>query len=127
LLLQFSDGLLYHANTFGGSGAQGTLFKSDLTGKMTVTRSFTGNNGSQLFSFGRAIDGNLCGIAEGRSGQGVFLCMSPAGTVTVLHNFTNNGGTPTGPAIRAAISTSTGRRRKGAAAIIYTGSRRAAR
>jgi hypothetical protein len=89
-LLQFSDGCLYGVNTFGGTGAQGTLFKSDLTGKITVMRSFSGSNGSQPFSLARASDGNLYGVAEGSVGQGVFLRIGGTGTVTLLHNFSGN-------------------------------------
>lgn len=101
-LSQFSDGNLYGANTFGGSGAQGTLFRSGLSGTITVLRSFTGANGSQPFSLIPARDGNLYGVAEGGSGQGIFLRVSTAGTVTALHNFSAAEGTPTGPVIQAS-------------------------
>jgi uncharacterized repeat protein (TIGR03803 family) len=101
-LLQFSDGNLYGANTFGGSGAQGTLFKSTLSGTVTVLRSFSGRNGSQPFSLVRGSDGNLYGTAEGGAGQGLFLRVSPTGTVTSLHSFTAAEGTPAGPVIQAS-------------------------
>jgi uncharacterized repeat protein (TIGR03803 family) len=101
-LLQFSDGNLYGANTFGGSGKQGTLFKSDLTGTIAVLRSFSGPNGSQPFSLARAGDGNLYGTTEGGAGQGLFLRVSPTGVVKVLHSFSAAEGTPTGPVIQAS-------------------------
>ena len=101
-LIQFTDGNLYGANTFGGSGKQGTLFKSSLTGVVTVLRPFSGNNGSQPFSLARGSDGNLYGVAEGGAGQGFFLRVSPTGTVTNLHSFTAAEGTPTGPVIQAS-------------------------
>jgi uncharacterized repeat protein (TIGR03803 family) len=101
-LQQFSDGYLYGANTFGGTGAQGTLFKSGLSGKITVIRSFYGSNGSQPFSLARASDGNLYGVAEGSVGQGVFLRISATGAVALLHNFSGTEGTPTGPVVQSS-------------------------
>ena len=84
-----------------GAGAQ-------VTGTLTLIRSFNGVNGSQpQSSLIQASDGNLYGTASeggtGTSTGGTVFVVNPAsGAVTILHSFASSDGTtPLGPLVQA--------------------------
>jgi uncharacterized repeat protein (TIGR03803 family) len=100
-----SSGNLYGTTELGGSQGKGTIFKIDTSGNETVLHSFLccpplGKNPVA----GLIIDGsgNLYGTAQngGEHGQnGTVFKLSPAGTLTVLHDFNeipNDGSDPRG-------------------------------
>lgn len=100
-MVEAQDGNLYGVNTLGGSGKQGTIFRSGLNGTVTVLQSFSGGNGSQPFSLFPAANGNLYGVNEGGANAGLFFRMSLAGVLRNLSSYSNAEGTPSGPLIQA--------------------------
>jgi uncharacterized repeat protein (TIGR03803 family) len=101
-MVQARDGNLYGANTLGGSGGKGTIFRSDLSGNITVLQSFSGANGSQPFSLFPASNGNFYGTDEGGGKAGLFFRMTLAGALTNIYSFTNAQGTPSSPVVQAS-------------------------
>lgn len=95
-LTQATDGLLY--GTAGGAGAagNGTLFKMDLAGNMTLLHSFDGSTegGFPSAALIEASDGNLYGTASagGAGGRGTVFRSTTSGTVTTLHPFSGADG-----------------------------------
>ena len=95
-------GNLYGTTPFGGAVGQGTVFRLDSYGTVTVLYSFTGGSDGAAPVAGLIADaaGNLYGTAS-RGGTGTFCCgtvfqLDSSGTLTVLHSFTggSDGGTP---------------------------------
>ena len=101
-MVQAQDGNLYGVNTLGGSGGQGTIFRSDLNGNTTILQSFSGGNGSQPFPLFPALNGNFFGTNEGGAKAGMFFRMTMAGVMNNLYNFTNAQGTPSSPVLQAS-------------------------
>jgi uncharacterized repeat protein (TIGR03803 family) len=99
-LIEGIDGNFYGTTSQGGSAGQGTVFKMDGAGTVTVLHSFAGavdGSGPQA-SLIQATDGNFYGAtaAGGAFNGGTVFQMTPSGTVTVLHAFTRgtDGSTP---------------------------------
>ncbi|MGO8672780.1 MAG: choice-of-anchor tandem repeat GloVer-containing protein, partial [Capsulimonadaceae bacterium] len=89
-----SDGNLYGTTTYGGSANDGTVFRITTAGVLTILHSF--GDGSVLHdgiypdaSIVQASDGNFYGTTYngGTSNDGTEYRITPAGVVTILHNF----------------------------------------
>jgi uncharacterized repeat protein (TIGR03803 family) len=94
-LAQGRDGDLYGYSYLGGANNTGSLWKTDVSGTVSVVYSFaagTGNDCQNGMTLGT--DGNFYGTAlTNCTGAGYLFKMTPSGTITVLHTFT---GTPDG-------------------------------
>jgi uncharacterized repeat protein (TIGR03803 family) len=94
VLAQGRDGNLYGTTLQGGTNGRGTIFKSSLTGTVTVLHNFdvtTGYNaqgGLTLFT-----DGNLYGstASGGTHSAGTVFKITPTGTYTELFDFAGGG------------------------------------
>ena len=90
-LIQATDGDLYGTTYNGGTGGYGTAFKITLGGVFTNLHVFEDDvDGRDLVSgVVQGSDGNFYGTAGGGGsfGYGTIYVMTPAGAVTVLHNF----------------------------------------
>jgi uncharacterized repeat protein (TIGR03803 family) len=90
LVAQGRDGNLYSTSPKGGTGNVGTVFKITPTGTLTVLYSFDVTHGAYPYGgLTLGTDGNFYGTTyQGGTGGGggtVFM-ITPAGTLTVLHN-----------------------------------------
>jgi uncharacterized repeat protein (TIGR03803 family) len=98
-LIRDAAGNLY-GTTFGrfDQGQNGTIFKLDKTGHMTVLHTFNQGDGSFPNDLVRDQAGNLYGttFAGGTSDNGIVFKLDPAQNFTVLHDFTGgaDGWTP---------------------------------
>lgn len=100
-LMLDSQGNLYGATWAGGAYENGTVFKLDPTGNLTILHSFSGADGANpSSSFIRDSAGNLYGFTYGGgdlscgfegSGCGTVFRLDPSGRVTILHSFTAEG------------------------------------
>jgi uncharacterized repeat protein (TIGR03803 family) len=99
-----TDGNFYGTTQGGGTAGTGTAFKMTPAGSLTILHSFgaTANDGVGPFG-GLTLgpDGNFYGTTtEGGTFRGPYngtvFKMTPAGTVTVLHSF-SDASTPAGP------------------------------
>lgn len=86
-----TDGNFYGTTTEGGAYGVGTVFKVAPAGVLTTLASFNGANGSSP-DFGaliQATDGNFYGTTQqgGTYNEGTVFRMTPAGSLTTLHNF----------------------------------------
>jgi uncharacterized repeat protein (TIGR03803 family) len=110
-LIQAIDGNFYGTTSAGGTSDFGTVFKITSTGKLTTLHSFNGNDG----------EGPVGGLVQGTDGDfydtagsggpnpcgfvgscGTVFKITPAGTLTVLHNFDGtDGDTPFAGLIQA--------------------------
>jgi uncharacterized repeat protein (TIGR03803 family) len=103
-LIADAAGNLYGTTNGGGAGGQGTVFRLDPSGTLTVLYSFTGGNDASPWA-GLIADaaGNLYGTTEGGDGPGEVFQLTPSGTLNVLHNFTGpDGAVPHGGLITDA-------------------------
>jgi len=113
-LLQASDGQLYGATFYGGKNACdngfgcGTIFRISHSGQFKTLYNFDGAHGANCYGpLIEGSDGNFYGVAPDGgsvSGQtGVVFKMTPAGSLTVLHNFTlsSDGGNQVGGLVQA--------------------------
>ena len=100
-LIMDKEGNLYGTTWAGGSGGQGTVFKLDIAGRLTVLHSFTGLDGAMPFG-GVVMDkkGNLYGTTTGggSAGAGTVFKLDSAGTESVLHSFSGSPDDGTYPA-----------------------------
>jgi uncharacterized repeat protein (TIGR03803 family) len=96
-LIGDAEGNLYGTTYSGGASDVGTVFKLDATGKHTVLYTFSGGaDGARPYGdLTRDAAGNLYGITRlgGSSNFGTVYKLDPAGTQTVLHNFSGPDGT----------------------------------
>jgi uncharacterized repeat protein (TIGR03803 family) len=90
-LIRDAAGNLY-GTTFGqfDQGQNGTIFKLDMTGHMTVLLTFNQFNGSFPNDLVRDAAGNFYGstFAGGALDKGVVFKLDPAGNFRILHDFT---------------------------------------
>jgi uncharacterized repeat protein (TIGR03803 family) len=97
-LLVDSRGNLYGVTSGGGNyNNNGTVFKLDTSGTLTLLHSFAGGTQDGCFPYGklaRDSKGNFFGTTHdcGSSGKGVVWGLSPTGLLAVLHNFTGPDG-----------------------------------
>src|SRR5277367_2115808 len=109
-LLQGSDGNFYGASDFDGAGV-GTIFKMTPAGVLTPLYTFQETDGANP-SAGliQAMDGNFYGttgqggstLTKGSSGAGTVFKLTPAGSLSTLHNFTGPDGLGPNGLIQAA-------------------------
>jgi uncharacterized repeat protein (TIGR03803 family) len=94
-LVKAADGSFYGTAYLGGAFNAGTIFQVTSGGTFTLRHSFTGGpEASRPFAgLIQAADGNLYGttVSGGTSDMGTAFKMTPAGAVTVLHSFADNG------------------------------------
>jgi uncharacterized repeat protein (TIGR03803 family) len=110
-LIQATDGNFYGTTYQSGSFNGGTVFKMTLAGTVTVLHQFAGgtDGANPLAALIQATDGNFYGTTvHGGGGNcsggcGTVFQMTPAGTVTVLHAFTDgtDGGYPNASLLQA--------------------------
>ncbi len=90
-LLLASDGDFYGVTNDGGASDEGTVFKIDVAGSLTVLHAFTfvGDDGSApVGPLVEGSDGNFYGSAlSGEDFLGRVFSMTPGGVVTLLHSF----------------------------------------
>lgn len=89
-LVQGADGLMYGVAQFGGAENNGTVFKIEADGTVTVVHSFDGSDGSFPDApLTLASDGWLYGSTAfgGADSMGVIFKVSSAGDFVVLHVF----------------------------------------
>ena len=92
-LLHASDGNFYGSTASGGLWQGGTIFKITSSGALTTLHSFCTQNGctggEYPLALIQAADGNFYGTTEngGTHGEGTVFKMTPAGAVTILHDF----------------------------------------
>jgi uncharacterized repeat protein (TIGR03803 family) len=96
-LLQASDGNFYGTTQVGGAAKNGTVYKLDQSGTISVLYSFLGSptDGSDPDSgLAQATDGNLYGttIAGGSANQGTLFQISTTGVYTPLFEFGYTAG-----------------------------------
>ena len=110
-LIQATDGNLY-GTTYGGGASQveGTVFKINPRGPISTIYSFCSQancpDGKQTRAgLVQAADGNFYGTATsgGADGCGTIFKITPSGTITILHTFTegSDGCYPYDPLIQA--------------------------
>src|SRR5271154_5143277 len=109
-LLPGSDGNFYGASDFDGAGV-GTIFKMTPAGSLTPLYTFQGTDGANP-SAGliQALDGNFYGttgqggstLTKGSSGSGTVFKLTPAGSLSTLHNFAGPDGLGPGGLIQAS-------------------------
>jgi uncharacterized repeat protein (TIGR03803 family) len=94
-VIQGTDGNFYGTTQQGGTPGQGTAFKMDPSGTVTILHSFTGPDGvSPNAALVQGSDGNLYGTTSGGgpSGGGTVFKLSPDGILTTLHAFNGSDG-----------------------------------
>jgi uncharacterized repeat protein (TIGR03803 family) len=93
-VIQARDGLFYGTTFNGGSDGEGTLFRANAAGVVTVLRSFelTTSGGHPLAPLVEGRDGLLYGTTSSGAGQGFGAAfrVDPAGALVVLHAFELN-------------------------------------
>ena len=107
-VIRDESGNLYGTTAFNGAGGQGTVYKLDPNGNVTVLYAFPGKrDGQHVYNNGLifAGDGELCGSAfyGGKTGFGVVYQLDGHHEKVLYSfaNFTANGfGQPTGGVIR---------------------------
>ncbi len=100
-LIMDADGNLYGTTSYGGAQAQGTVFKLEPGGTLTVLYTFCSVGGINVCADGsspypgliRDSAGNLYGTTGGGGAHkgGTVFKLSSDGTLTTLHSFANNG------------------------------------
>jgi uncharacterized repeat protein (TIGR03803 family) len=95
-LVENSDGNFYGATAQGGASGHGTVYKVTPAGTVTTLYSFTGAADGSV-PFGTLVvgsDGNLYGATElgGSDGFGTVYKVTPSGSFTSLHSFSDGDG-----------------------------------
>ena len=92
-VMQGSDGNFYGVTEHGGTSNHGSIYRMTSDGTIAVLYSFPGGEGGAypLATLLEANDGNFYGTTHegGESNNGTIFRMTPDGTVTILHRFTN--------------------------------------
>ncbi len=95
-LVENSDGNFYGVTAQGGAFGHGTVFRLTPGGALTTLYSFTGaaDGSAPLGALVVGSDGNLYGATElgGSEGFGTVYRISPTGSFTSLHSFTDSNG-----------------------------------
>jgi uncharacterized repeat protein (TIGR03803 family) len=105
-VIQGTDGDLYGTAFDGGTAGDGTVFKIDRSGTVTVLYSFSGgaDGSSPNAALIEGQDGNFYGttlIGGGPDGGGTVFQITPQGILTTLHAFTYADGiTPLGSLVQ---------------------------
>ena len=98
-LVQGTDGNLHGTTTFGGANNAGTVFEVTPTGDLTTLYSFCAQTYCTDGAYPQGglvlgMDGNFYGTTYqgGAEGYGTVFKITPAGTLTTLHNFDSTDG-----------------------------------
>jgi uncharacterized repeat protein (TIGR03803 family) len=96
-LVQGADGNFYGTTEEGGTSNYGTVFKMTPKGKLTILHSFSGgaDGDTPVSTLIQATDGNFYGTAsyDGKyPNYGIVFKITPAGKLTILHNFDSKDG-----------------------------------
>jgi uncharacterized repeat protein (TIGR03803 family) len=109
-LVQGSDGNFYGTTFYGGTNGLGTVFKMTSAGVLTTLVNFTGNGSTNVGGYPNAglvqgSEGNFYGTTAfyGTNGNGTVFKMTPAGVLTPVVYFTNNGSTDAGDNPKAGL------------------------
>ena len=93
-LVQAADGNFYGTTYGGGAYGSGTVFKITPSGALTTLHSFCSEDGctdgaNPGYELVQGTDGNFYGTTNwgGAGGYGTLFEITPAGTLTTLHNF----------------------------------------
>ena len=117
-LVQGGDGALYGTTNSGGAFGGGVVFRSTLSGGLSVLHSFNYSQGGNPWAgLLKSTDGNFYGttLSGGSSGNGTVFKLSPSGTHTLLHSFSSTGGYyPRAALIQSAAGTLIGSTEQGA-------------
>jgi uncharacterized repeat protein (TIGR03803 family) len=122
-----NGGNLYGTTNYGGASGNGTVFKLDSAGQLTVLYSFTGGaDGAYIFApLIRDAAGNLYGTAclAGAYGWGTIFKLDSNGVFTVLYSFTGgaDGAVPRGGLTRDAAGNLYGTTESGGSRTGYDG------
>jgi uncharacterized repeat protein (TIGR03803 family) len=120
-LIQAADGNLYGTCYAGDIATFGRVFKSTLSGVVTVMHTFVNgaDGASPLSALVQAGDGNFYGTTHlgGAANVGTLFRMTPSGTVTILKEFTGgaDGANPDAALILGADGNLYGTTKVGAA------------
>jgi uncharacterized repeat protein (TIGR03803 family) len=95
-LAQGRDGNFYAQSGNGGTSSLGTIFKVTPSGTVAIIHSLVSTDGySSNTGGGTTLGANgdfyANGFSGGSSGYGTVFKVTPTGTLTVLHNFTDTG------------------------------------
>jgi len=97
-LVRGADGFLYGTTTSGGTiggypGSQGTIYRINDAGQLTIVHSFTGPEGSQpIGGLTMAADGHLYGTASyGGLGSGTIFRLNADNSLTTIYSFPADG------------------------------------
>ena len=108
-LIQASDGNFYGTSFTGGANNAGTIFKITPAGVETLIYSFAGGVSDGQAPYAALVqgrDGNFYGTTHqgGATDNGTVFKVTPAGTVTLLHSFTegSDGSLPLTSLIQAS-------------------------
>jgi uncharacterized repeat protein (TIGR03803 family) len=104
-LVQGTDGNFYGTTAYGGANGYGTVFKITSAGTLTTLHNFAGTDGRNPWAgllqgtngnlYGTTTYGGTSGSGCGGFGCGTVFKITPAGTLTTLHNFDGtDGGNP---------------------------------
>lgn len=102
------DGHFYGTTASGGTNHSGTVFKINRAGRLKTLYRFSGgtDGANPEGTLVRGSDGNFYGTTSygGAYGWGTAFKITPAGTLTTLHQFSNDadGGIPYGELIQGA-------------------------
>jgi uncharacterized repeat protein (TIGR03803 family) len=106
-LIQGTDGNFYGTTTQGGASNVGMVFQMTPAGTLAILHTFAGGGTDGADPFGSLIqgtDGNFYGTTTqgGAWNAGTVFQMTPAGTLSVLHEFTGgtDGATPFAGVVR---------------------------
>ncbi len=100
-VIQGCDGNFYGTTSQGGNPGQGTVFRMDPSGTVTILHSFTGPDGANpQGTLLPGSDGSLYGttVEGGASGKGTVFRLAPDGTLITLYAFSggSDGAYPYG-------------------------------
>lgn len=108
-LVQGTNGSLYGTTYNGGANLAGTIFSVTTSGTQTLLYSFKGGTKDGANPTGGltlGTDGNFYGTTQqgGSASMGIVFKITPAGVLTILHNFNASvdGAFPWGPPILAS-------------------------
>jgi uncharacterized repeat protein (TIGR03803 family) len=92
-LVQGTNGDFYGTTILGGANSVGTVYRFNLSRKLTTLYAFDNDPGTEgdypYSGMIQATDGNFYGttISEGESFEGTIFKITPGGTLTTLYNF----------------------------------------